>query len=134
MNAYTPPFDGAPCPMCPIEYRNLSAVVHNVLDHAENWPQHHASFQKRYAALVELLACEPPDITPETPLGRLLTSLLALTGYAIIAVPTGILSSELSKLDGDDTTEACPSCGVHGHLPDAKFCRRCGSPIWPFTR
>ena len=69
------------------------------------------------------------DITPATGMGRLLTSVLALTGYAVIAVPTGILTSEISKLEGDDTSDACPSCGVHGHLPDARFCRRCGAPM-----
>lgn len=57
------------------------------------------------------------------------TFMLALTCYAVIAVPTGILTSELSKLEGDDSTDACPSCGVHGHLPDARFCRRCGAPM-----
>ena len=51
------------------------------------------------------------DITPATPLGRFLTSALALTGYAVIAVPTGILTTEPAKLEGDDSSEACPSCG-----------------------
>ncbi len=82
-----------------------------------------------YWAVVTITTLGFGDITPETPLGRLLTSVLALTGYAIIAVPTGIFIGELSKLDGDDSSDACPSCGVHGHLPDAKFCRRCGSPM-----
>ncbi|MCW1923805.1 ion transporter [Luteolibacter arcticus] len=82
-----------------------------------------------YWAVVTITTLGFGDITPVTPLGRLLTSVLALTGYAVIAVPTGILTSELSKLEGDDTSDACPSCGVHGHLPDARFCRRCGAPM-----
>ncbi|MEK7953954.1 ion transporter [Luteolibacter soli] len=82
-----------------------------------------------YWAVVTITTLGFGDITPVTTLGRLLTSVLALTGYAVIAVPTGILTSELSKLDGDDTSDACPSCGVHGHLPDARFCRRCGAPM-----
>lgn len=82
-----------------------------------------------YWAVVTITTLGFGDITPETPLGRLLTSVLVLTGYAIIAVPTGIVTSELSKLNGDDTSDACPSCGVHGHLPDARFCRRCGAPM-----
>lgn len=82
-----------------------------------------------YWAVVTITTLGFGDITPASGLGRLLTSVLALTGYAVIAVPTGILSAELAKLDGDDTSDACPSCGVHGHLPDAKFCRRCGAPM-----
>lgn len=80
-----------------------------------------------YWAVVTITTLGFGDITPASPLGRLLTSVLALTGYAIIAVPTGILTSEIFKANSDCGTDACPSCGVHGHLPDAKFCRRCGS-------
>ncbi len=80
-----------------------------------------------YWAVVTITTLGFGDITPETALGRLMTSVLVLTGYAIIAVPTGIVTSELSKLSGDDSSDACPACGVHGHLPDAKFCRRCGT-------
>jgi voltage-gated potassium channel len=82
-----------------------------------------------YWAVVTITTLGFGDITPSTPLGKLLTSILSLTGYAILAVPTGIVSAEMSKLDGDDTTDACPSCGVHGHLPDARFCRRCGGML-----
>jgi voltage-gated potassium channel len=82
-----------------------------------------------YWAIVTITTLGFGDITPGTALGRMLTSILVLTGYAIIAVPTGIVTSELSKLGGDDSSDACPSCGVHGHLPDARFCRRCGAPM-----
>ncbi|WP_035600856.1 ion transporter [Haloferula sp. BvORR071] len=82
-----------------------------------------------YWAIVTITTLGFGDITPDTVLGRMLTSVLVLVGYAIIAVPTGIVSSEISKLDGCDDTDACPSCGVHGHLPDARFCRRCGAPM-----
>lgn len=82
-----------------------------------------------YWAVVTITTLGFGDITPATPLGRFLTSALALTGYAVIAVPTGILTSEISKLEGDDSSDACPSCGVHGHLPDSRFCRRCGAPM-----
>lgn len=82
-----------------------------------------------YWAVVTITTLGFGDITPLTPLGKAITTVLALTGYAVLAVPTGIVSSEISKLDGDDSSDACPSCGVHGHLPDARFCRRCGSRI-----
>ncbi|MBB5352006.1 voltage-gated potassium channel [Haloferula luteola] len=82
-----------------------------------------------YWAIVTITTLGYGDISPSTGFGQMLTAFLALTGYAIIAVPTGIVSAEISKLDGDESTDACPSCGVHGHLPDARFCRRCGAPM-----
>lgn len=82
-----------------------------------------------YWAVVTITTLGYGDVTPTTAGGQVLTAFLALTGYAIIAVPTGIVTAELSRTDGNEGSEACPSCGVHGHLPDAKFCRRCGAPI-----
>lgn len=82
-----------------------------------------------YWAVVTITTLGFGDITPVTPLGKLVTSILSLTGYAILAVPTGIVSSEMVKLSGDDTSDACPNCGVHGHLPDARYCRRCGGKL-----
>ena len=89
-----------------------------------------------YWAVVTITTLGFGDITPETPLGQFLTSILALMGYAILAVPTGIVSAEIYRQEGSQTTVACPSCGVHGHLPDARFCRRCGAmtlQIFPRT-
>jgi len=56
---------------------------------------------------------------------------MILAGYAIIAVPTGIVSSAITAAENqpDETTDACPSCGVHGHLEDANFCRKCGESL-----
>lgn len=82
-----------------------------------------------YWAVVTITTLGFGDITPETPLGQFLTSILALMGYAILAVPTGIVSAEIYRQEGSQTTVACPSCGVHGHLPDARFCRRCGAKM-----
>ena len=83
-----------------------------------------------YYAIVSITTVGYGDITAQTDLGRLLTTLMILTGYAVIAVPTGIVTSEMMKLqETDKSSDACPSCGVHGHLPDAQFCRRCGSTM-----
>ncbi|MGB6221004.1 ion transporter [Haloferula sp.] len=83
-----------------------------------------------YWAIVTVTTLGFGDITPVTPLGQLLTSALVLTGYAILAVPTGIVTAEIIGASaGNPTSEACPSCGVHGHLPDARFCRRCGGKL-----
>ena len=70
------------------------------------------------------------DMVAITTIGKMLTAVYVLTGYAIIAVPTGIVTSELLRNRlGDPSSEACPGCGVSGHLPDAKFCRKCGDKI-----
>ncbi|MBK1792018.1 ion transporter [Persicirhabdus sediminis] len=83
-----------------------------------------------YYAIVSITTVGYGDITAVTALGKIFTTLLILTGYAIIAVPTGIVTSEMINAHKqDETTDACPSCGVHGHLIDAKFCRRCGEKL-----
>ena len=82
-----------------------------------------------YWAVVTVTTLGYGDLAPITPAGKLLTSLLVLTGYAILAVPTGIVTAEIAKADSNETSVACPSCGVHGHLPDAKFCRRCSAEL-----
>jgi len=53
-----------------------------------------------------------------------------LTGYGIIAVPTGIVTAELSRAMGSTiSTQACPACGAGGHEADATYCRRCGTKL-----
>ena len=84
-----------------------------------------------YYAIVSITTVGYGDITVSTDLGRFLTTLMILGGYAIIAVPTGIVSSAMMQADNpiDLSTDACPGCGVHGHLADAEFCRRCGEEM-----
>jgi voltage-gated potassium channel len=71
------------------------------------------------------------DIAPVTPLGKLIASFIMLQGYGIIAVPTGIVTTEMAlaaknqKQDG----QACPSCGREGHDHDARFCKYCGTQL-----
>lgn len=83
-----------------------------------------------YYAIVSISTVGYGDMVAQTDLGRFITTILILTGYAVIAVPTGIVTSEMIKgQEADKTTDACPGCGVHGHLPDAAYCRRCGSKM-----
>ena len=49
-----------------------------------------------YWAIVTLTTVGYGDITPVTPLGQTISVLVMLIGYSIIAVPTGIITSELS--------------------------------------
>lgn len=84
-----------------------------------------------YYAIVSITTVGYGDLSAATPLGQLITSMMVLAGYAIIAVPTGIVASDMVKhaLESNHTSEACPGCGMHGHLVDAVFCRKCGERL-----
>ncbi|MBT8038064.1 MAG: ion transporter [Verrucomicrobiae bacterium] len=86
-----------------------------------------------YYAIVSITTVGYGDITAHTPLGQLITSLMVLAGYAIIAVPTGIVAGDMVRqaMHADETSDACPGCGVHGHLTDATYCRKCGEQLEP---
>ena len=86
-----------------------------------------------YYSIVTITTLGFGDITPQTALGQFFTSIMVLAGYAIIAVPTGIVASDMIRvaMRPDETTDACPGCGVHGHLPDASYCRKCGELLEP---
>lgn len=82
-----------------------------------------------YWAVVTLSTVGYGDITPQTPLGQLLASVLMVTGYGIIAVPTGIVTAELTRNYIHTSRRSCPNCSAEGHAEDAVFCRRCGKPM-----
>lgn len=83
-----------------------------------------------YWAIVTLTTVGYGDITPDTLLGRIVASLVMITGYAIIAVPTGIMTVEMAHaFRRPITTQACPHCSLEGHEPDAKFCKHCGESL-----
>jgi voltage-gated potassium channel len=83
-----------------------------------------------YWAVVTLTTVGYGDISPQTPLGRFLAVLVMLMGYGIIAVPTGIVTAEMSRrTHGPVTTQACPGCGAEGHDHDALFCHKCGASL-----
>lgn len=68
------------------------------------------------------------DITPKTDLGRAIASLMMLLGWGVLAVPTGIVTAEMSAQrflpPSDD--RRCGDCGGGGHQADARHCRHCG--------
>lgn len=72
------------------------------------------------------------DISPKTDLGRLISSFLMLMGWGILAVPTGIVTSEMAAQRWQQvpqqapTTRTCHECLTEGHAADAKFCFHCG--------
>ena len=83
-----------------------------------------------YWAVVTLTTVGYGDLAPATTMGRALSVLLMLTGYGIIAVPTGIVTAELTRVTARPiSTQACPACGAEGHESDAVYCRRCGTRL-----
>jgi len=83
-----------------------------------------------YWSIVTLTTVGYGDISPKTAPGQVLAALLMILGYGIIAVPTGIVSVELSKVkDEEISTQVCPDCGAEGHDSDAAFCKYCGEKI-----
>lgn len=85
-----------------------------------------------YWAIVTLTTVGYGDIAPQTVLGQFIASTIMLLGYAIIAVPTGMVTVELTKAEknapGFNTT-SCPSCSKEGHDDDAAFCKYCGTKL-----
>ncbi len=88
-----------------------------------------------YWAIVTITTVGYGDISPQTPLGQLVAALAMICGYAIIAVPTGIIGAELineyqhrSELKTDDGRK-CSSCQAGKHDIDARFCKYCGNRI-----
>ena len=84
-----------------------------------------------YWAITTMTTVGFGDITPHTNLGRAVSSVVMLLGWGILAVPTGIVTAELTtrSLSGLGLSRACPACGMVGHAADARFCRHCGAPL-----
>jgi voltage-gated potassium channel len=85
-----------------------------------------------YWAIVTLTTVGYGDIAPHTPLGQFIASIIMIVGYGIIAIPTGIVTSEMTKnnLSSVDTnTQSCKSCSAENHKDDAEFCYNCGNKL-----
>lgn len=86
--------------------------------------------QAVYWAIVTLTTVGYGDVSPITPLGKSLAAIIMILGYGIIAVPTGIVTVELSRASITGVTaRSCESCGGEGHDPDAVHCKHCGSKL-----
>jgi len=86
-----------------------------------------------YWAVITLTTVGYGDLTPHTPLGQALATVVMIMGYGIIAVPTGIVTMELNEAHrraSTANTRTCPSCAVEGHLREATYCWRCGSHLY----
>jgi voltage-gated potassium channel len=84
-----------------------------------------------YWTIVTMTTVGYGDITPQTIPGKTLASVVMIIGYGIIAVPTGIVTAEISAASRQRriTTHVCPDCHRAGHEPDANHCKFCGSSL-----
>jgi voltage-gated potassium channel len=83
-----------------------------------------------YWAVVTMTTVGYGDVVPQTVAGKLLSSLVMIIGYSIIAIPTGIMTAEIVRAHQPAvTTRQCPECLAEGHSPDARFCKYCGAPL-----
>ena len=80
-----------------------------------------------YWAIVTITTVGYGDISPVTPLGQFIASIIMITGYAVIAVPTGIVTVELGKAARQART--CASCRKIFLEPEANFCPHCGEEV-----
>lgn len=81
-----------------------------------------------YWAIVTLTTVGYGDVAPHTPIGKTLASFLMIIGYGIIAVPTGIVTVEMSQASQKvDRIRECPECRQAGHDANARFCKFCGA-------
>jgi voltage-gated potassium channel len=83
-----------------------------------------------YWALSTITTVGYGDIVPRTELGRALASIVMLIGWGILAVPTGIVTAEMTVQSlGRAAGERCTECNATGHAADATYCRRCGARL-----
>jgi len=79
-------------------------------------------------AVVTMTTVGYGDIAPQSPLGKVLASVIMVLGYSVIIVPTGIITAELAYSQ-PVTTQVCPECMGEGHAPDAAHCKHCGARL-----
>ena len=82
-----------------------------------------------YWAIVTLTTVGYGDITPNSNIGQFLSAMVMILGYAVIAVPTGIVSAELVNHEKKLNRRACRHCSKEGHDGDAGYCKYCGEKL-----
>jgi voltage-gated potassium channel len=109
-------------------------TVFGTLMYVVEGPQHgFTSIPKGiYWAIVTLTTVGYGDIVPKTVIGQIISSMVMITGYSIIAVPTGIFTAELANaMRGEQLKHNCPVCSKNNHEHGAAFCSRCGNALFP---
>jgi voltage-gated potassium channel len=82
-----------------------------------------------YWTVVTMTTVGYGDIVPQTVLGKFIASILMIMGYLLIAVPTGIVSVELVRVENQKNEKACEHCGMKGHDYNATYCKNCGGKL-----
>jgi len=89
-----------------------------------------------YWAITTMTTVGFGDITPKTELGRLITSFMMLLGWGTLAVPTGIVTAEMTarRIGSQPVSRTCPECLKEGHASEAHYCLHCGTALPPLVR
>lgn len=84
-----------------------------------------------YWAITTITTVGFGDITPKTDAGRFIASVMMLIGWGTLAVPTGIVTAEMTARRHlrMPLARACEHCGAVGHAPEARFCQMCAAPL-----
>lgn len=90
-----------------------------------------------YWAITTITTVGFGDITPKTEAGRFIASVMMLIGWGTLAVPTGIVTAEMSArrhVRPPAVPRTCENCGATGYGPEARYCQMCGSALLPVLR
>ncbi|MCZ8292679.1 MAG: ion transporter [Hylemonella sp.] len=89
-----------------------------------------------YWAITTMTTVGFGDITPKTDLGRFIASFMMLLGWGTLAVPTGIVTAEMTarRLGSQPVSRTCPECLKEGHAPEAHYCLHCGTALPQLVR
>lgn len=84
-----------------------------------------------YWAIVTVTTVGFGDVVPKTVLGQLISSLLMILGYGILAVPTGLVTTEMvhQKIAEGKNDLECSNCGHKIHDNEAHYCSHCGHKL-----
>lgn len=110
----------------------VAATVFGSLLYVVEGPEHgFTSIPKGiYWAVITITTVGYGDMVPKTPLGQAIASVVMLVGYSTLAVPTGIVTSELlQQMQMRRADRHCPGCAASGHEADAQYCRHCGTRL-----
>jgi voltage-gated potassium channel len=93
----------------------ISACLMYFAEHVEQ-PKEFSSIPKTlYWSVVTLTTTGYGDMTPKTPVGRLLTGIIMMIGVAIFALPAGIITAgflEEMRSHRKPKMQNCPHCGM----------------------
>ncbi len=104
----------------------MGAIMYIIEGHENGF---HSIPESIYWAIVTLTTVGYGDISPHTVPGKFVASLIMILGYSIIAVPTGIITAELTRGKRKDTSIHCKKCGMKGLDNDSNYCKSCGKKI-----